>query len=134
MKENEVYFCPICQRVIIPANLEQNDATCPCCGKHLKQSELKKTGGIFLDSFNFYIGNFYITVGWNYSEFSINVWCPDSDPDKEPDYVGFYDEDGGCIAGDELGMTEFYPEIEEVILKVFDEARKFIKIDLEEKC
>lgn len=132
MKENEVYFCPVCQRVIIPANLEQNDVRCPCCGKYSKQSELKKTGGIFLDSFTIYIGNFYIIVGWNYHGFSINVWCPGSDPDKEPDYVGYYDEDGNCQAGDELGMTEFYPEIEKVIFKVFSEERKFIKINMED--
>ena len=132
MKENEVYFCPVCQRVVIPADLEQNDAMCPCCGKYSKQSELKKTGGIFLNSFSFFVRNFYITVGWYWSGFSINVWCPDSDPDKEPDYVGYYDEDGNCQAGDELGMTYFYPEIEKVILKVFNKAKSFIEINIEE--
>lgn len=132
MKENEVYFCPVCQRVVIPANMEGFDNVCPCCGKLLKDSELKRSGGIFLSSFEFEIGRFFIRIKWCMHSFKIVVWCPDSDPDKEPDYVGFYDENGGCIAGDELGMTEFYPEIEKVIFKVFSEARKFIKINMED--
>ena len=140
MKENEVYFCPKCGRIVDrkKRSTKQYAAACTYCDEDFFSIELKKKGIVFMNSFKFYVLDYFIAVDWVDDGYKIQVWDVNKSftnytRQENPDYTGLYDEDGGSILGDDLDMPEDCKQIEETILKVFYKTIKGIPVILEAK-
>lgn len=131
MKENEVYFCPKCGRIVDrkKRSTKQYAAACTYCDEDFFSIELKKKGIIFPDSFSFSVLNFKVVIEKEEDNYVIRV----QDLDTHLEYIGYYDEDGGSILGDDLDMPDDCKQIEETILKVFYRTIKGIPVILEAK-
>lgn len=125
MKENEVYFCPKCGRIVDrkKRSTKQYAAACTYCDEDFFSIELKKKGIIFPDSFSFSVLNFKVVIEKEEDNYVIRV----QDLDTHLEYIGYYDEDG------ELNMPEDCKQIEETILKVFYKTIKGVPVILEAK-
>ena len=125
MKENEVYFCPKCGRIVSreKRSTKQYAAACTYCDEDFFSIELKKKGIIFLDSFSFSVLNFKVVIEKEEDNYVIRA----QDLDTHLEYIGYYDEDG------ELNMPEDCKQIEETILKVFYKTIKGVPVILEAK-
>ena len=131
MKENEVYFCPKCGRIVSREmrSAKQYAAACTYCDEDFFSIELKKKGIIFPDSFSFSVLNFKVVIEKEEDNYVIRAQALNT----HLEYIGYYDDDGGSILGDELNMPEDCKQIEETILKVFYKTIKGVPVSLEAK-